>query len=147
MDCFVSNWEQGQRQAFEDAVQDAALPPLKKNSRKGLALVVALVCSAVPALAVAAANGYFEDPPAPWVEPVAPPIVKAQIVKRQHQPAQTVPVTVSAQIPKRVVYTGPRTCKTRNLELYGSKVRVCARPATPITHQERPASLLANRYR
>lgn len=111
------------------------------------ALAICAALSAAPGTIVAASNGYFDGPPpqravtglAPDVELPEPP---PQLI--------TVPnVVVEAPAPKPVVVVqrGPRTCETRDLELYGSNVRVCGRPAAAITHRKRDASELAKFYR
>ena len=113
------------------------------------ALAICAALSAAPGTIVAASNGYFDGPPpqravtglAPDVElPPAPPprIVVPEVVVTDRDPAPK---------PVVVVRRGPRTCETRDLELYGSNVRVCGRPATPITHRKRDASELAKFYR
>jgi hypothetical protein len=112
------------------------------------ALALCAALSTAPATIVAANNGYFDGPPPqPAVTGLAPDV--------QLPPAPperiTVPnVVVEAPAPKpvlRPVARGPRSCETRDLELYGSNVRVCGRPAAQITHRKRDASELAKYYR
>jgi len=97
------------------------------NLIKATALCAMLVAG--PGLAVGLANGSFDDPPIQTANTGLVPSVEAPTP----EPKQiTVPMVVEAPAkPQRVAYRAPRTCETRNLELYGGKVRVCARPASP----------------
>jgi hypothetical protein len=127
MSCFVSMWQESQKYALQEAIEleaARAVLPKKGGWKRPVAALVVMLCSAIPALAIAATNGYFEDPP----ETLAPE--KAGPAELQHI---IVPVVVKAKAPrvKRVVYQGPRSCSERELQLYGGKVRVCARPASP----------------
>ena len=113
------------------------------------ALTLCTVLSAAPATIVAASNGYFDSPPPqPPVTGLAPNV---KVVTPEPQPQRIVVpevvVTDRDPAPKRVAYRGPRACESRTTELYGSKVRICGRPATPITHRKRSATELSKHYR
>ena len=119
----VAQWEENQ-------LLEAAKPGLRKPKwLKALAVCCALVCCALPALAVSAANGYFDAPPVAVAQvgyaptTMAPEPVLSRVAAPVMQPKPT-------KFTPRRVALAPRSCKTRSLELYGGQVWVCGRPAT-----------------
>jgi len=105
--------------------------------------VLCALLVAGPGLAVGYANTAPDEPEVLWrgltpeVElPAAPAPTRV-----------TVPTVVvkAKPVPKRVARRAPKTCKTRDLDLYGGQVRVCARPATKTPARE--AADLASLYR
>ncbi len=143
MNCLMTMYE-------EDRIQAAATMTVKRRPlRKPLALLVTLVCSVLPALAVAASNGSLDDPlPRSALRGLSPDV---QLPEAPLDRFTIEEVVVTAPAPKKMAHRGPRTCKTRDLELYGSQVRVCGRPASPAgprrTPERRSSSDLAGFYR
>ena len=112
------------------------------------ALALCTVLSAAPALVVGASNGSFDSPPPDRALSGLAPDVRLPEAAPDRFTTET--VVVAAPAPRkatRVAYRGPRPCETRGLEHTGGNVRVCARPATPITHRTRSANELAKLYR
>lgn len=150
MSCFVSMWEESKVYELETLVEleaaRAACLPKKGGWKKALAVVATLVCSAAPALAIAASNGYFEAPPEPIPEPT--PVVNDMAVPEPEPVSFTVTETVvTAPAPKKVAYRGPKSCSKRTLDLYGGQVRVCARPASPVMAKDLSAKDLSSFWR
>jgi hypothetical protein len=145
MSDMMTIWKQAN---FEDAQDHMALQelqatlPRKRNWKKALAVSITLAACAAPALAIAAVNGYFEDPP----EPTAAPRVQAEyrmaVTPPTAKAVTTEPVVVKAPAPKKVARR-PIRCHTEQLELYGSQVRVCGPPTTPQQPPSRTAADLA----
>ena len=105
------------------------------------ALTLCAALSATPALIVGAANGSLNGPPPQRALSGLAPDVQLPEVAPDRITTET--VVVAAPVPRkavRVAQRGPRACATRTTELYGSNVRVCGRPATPITHRTRTTS-------
>lgn len=132
----VTQWEDNQ-------LLEAAKPGFRKPKwPKALAVCLTLVCCAVPALAVSAANGYFDAPPVSVAQVgYAPTVAPEPVLSRVEALA---PVVQPKPAPKRVALA-PRTCETRELDLYGGRVRVCGRPATATV--PRTVKVLTRRYR
>lgn len=84
-----------------------------------------------------AINGSFEDSHVLHVvasnqfQPVVE--VAPEKVEPLHITIEEVVVMAAPRKPVKIITRGPVTCKTRDLKLYGGKVRVCARPASPNT--------------
>lgn len=141
MSDFVTMWEEAELCRLQSELELEALKanclPKKRSWKKALAVVATLVCSAAPALAIAASNGYFEPPPEPPA-PVAPFSHDVMVETPEAAPI-VVPVVVTAKAPERAkkaktrLARGPRSCTTRALEMYSKagSVRVCATPASP----------------
>jgi hypothetical protein len=84
-------------------------------------------------------------------QPVEPRIAFTGLTPEVELPAlpEVQPLTVpkiETPRPKPVARRAPRSCETRDLQLYGGQVRVCGPPAAP-TPPERAAADLASQYR
>ncbi len=148
MSDIVSMWEKSELQAFQDQIDDelalqALASILPKNRwKKATAVFVTLACCVVPAVAIAATNGYFDQPSKP---PTAEVKLNAKAVEPELLYITVPEVVVVGVSPKKVTHRGPGTCTERIIRMYGTKVRACGQPTFQIP--ERTATDLSQNYR